>query len=90
MKTTTFLSAALSASQAYARTKFISAPDGWAESLGYNVTDTEGYPHMEANIRNIGMVAPGRQQLKPRSPQIPGSKTVKVRYGPYTIPASMM
>jgi hypothetical protein len=91
MKTTTLISAALSASRAHAAVKFISGPDGWASSLGFNATETDGLPQFELpHSRVLGMVAPDRQQLKPRSPQIPGSKTVKIRYGPYTVPAPMM
>lgn len=43
-------------------------------------------------LAGYGVVAPGanpierRVLVKTRTPQIPGAKTVKVRYGPYRVP----
>jgi hypothetical protein len=34
----------------------------------------------------FGGSLPTRVQLKPDHPEIPGSKTVKIRYGPYKVP----
>jgi hypothetical protein len=89
MKTNTLVSLALSATNVVTAIKFITGPDGWASSIGFNATeqtwdDIKLPPHVSR------VVAPKRQELKRRIPQIPGSKSVKLRYGPYTVPAPMM
>jgi hypothetical protein len=89
MKTSTLVSLALSAINVATAVRFVSGPDGWDQAMRFNATpqswdDIKMPPHVSR------VVAPKRQEMKPRMPQVPGSKTVKVRYGPYTVPAPLM
>jgi len=84
MKASTLFTLATSANIA-AAIKFIDGPQDWYQAVGFNVTqkhDSE-LPHLMARA-----VAPKRQDLKTRNPHIPNSKTVKMRYGPYTVPGA--
>ncbi|KAF2665746.1 hypothetical protein BT63DRAFT_417281 [Microthyrium microscopicum] len=77
------LSLAVAANVASA-TKFVSAPEGWTQSLNLKTKVTYDIPRLSSR----DVLPPKIQQLKSRNPHIPGSKTVKVRYGPYTVPGA--
>lgn len=86
MKTATFLLAAASAVNIVYAVKFISAPEGWADSLNFTTRNEDFSKYVQREARAVTL-APKRQELKPRNPKIPGAKTLKIRYGPYTVPA---
>jgi hypothetical protein len=83
MKTYTFVSLALAAAGVTDAIKFVSGPEGWSESLNFNITQTV-YPR---RLRTRAVV-PDKQELKNRNPHIPGAKTTKIRYGPYRVPGA--
>jgi hypothetical protein len=86
MKTTTLVSLALSAINVATAVKFISGPEGWAPSIGFK-TEEQTWDDVKTSRIVSRAVAPQRQELKPRIPVLKGSKSVKLRYGPYTVPA---
>jgi hypothetical protein len=88
MKTSAILALALSAAVNVASAvKYVDAPEGWPQAVGFDPISME-----EAAIpkvrRAVRAVAPKRQEIPTRNPHIPGSKTVKIRYGPYTVPGA--
>jgi hypothetical protein len=86
MKTNSFALLALSASNVANAVKFISGPEGWPTALGFNTTE-QTWDDVQLPPQVIRAAAPKRMELKTRAPNIPGSKSVKIRYGPYTVPA---
>jgi hypothetical protein len=88
MKSNALLLLLLSVSNGATAVKFISGPDGWASAIGFNASEQhwDDIPGPEQNIR-VAAAAPKRQELKSRAVGIPGAKSVKIRYGPYTVPA---
>jgi hypothetical protein len=78
MKASTLFTTIVSVADIATAVKFTIGPEGWAQSIGYNVTDLEA-PKLEA--RQVG----GKTVLKNRNPNVPNAKTVKVRYGPFTV-----
>jgi hypothetical protein len=89
MKTTALVLLALSASDVATAIKFIAGPEGWAQSLGFNSTD-QPWDDIKFPPTVMRALAPKRQQMNSRVPTVPNSKTVKLRYGPYTVPAPMV
>ena len=87
MKTSTFFAFAASVSEVVNAVKFVSGPEGWAELKGFNTTSTLEHKELFA-APNIGKRAalPRKVELKSRIAHIPNSKTIKIRYGPYTVP----
>jgi hypothetical protein len=84
MKTSTLLISILSAADIAAAEKFVVGPPGFAQSIGLNVTEPEHHPQLAARQAKGG--GSGRTVvLKNRTPQIKGSKSVKIRYGPFTV-----
>jgi hypothetical protein len=82
MKATTLFLTILSAADIGAAEKFLVGPPGWAQSIGINVTEPEGHSRLTARqARASG----SKTVLKNRTPHIKNSKSVKVRYGPFTI-----
>jgi hypothetical protein len=86
MKTTTLVSLALSAINVATAVKFLSGPEGWASSIGFE-THTQTWDDVKTSRLASRAVVPQRQELKARIPLLKGSKSVKIRYGPYTVPA---
>lgn len=83
MKTSTLFISILSAAEIVAAEKFIAGPPGWAQNMGLNVTEPEHHPQLAARQAKSGS---GRTvSLKNRTPHIKGSKSVKIRYGPFTV-----
>lgn len=78
MKATTLILSVISAASA---DKFIAGPPGWAQSIGLNVTEPEEHRLESRQARSSG----SKVVLKNRTPHIKGSKSVKLRYGPFTI-----
>jgi hypothetical protein len=76
----------LSVSNVANAVKFLSGPEDWASASGFNTTE-QRWDDVKWPSQVVRAVAPKRQELKTRAPTIPGSKTVKIRYGPYTVPA---
>jgi hypothetical protein len=85
MKINVLVSLVLSVSNVATAIKFISGPDGWAPAMGFNTT-VQTWDDIEP-LSVLRVLAPKRQEMKSRAPNVPGSKTVKIRYGPYTVPA---
>jgi len=86
----TFLTLAVSATNV-AAVKFISGPEGWPQALGFNTTDAEAFGDLyaiPAKVKRDAAALPTRVELKNRNPHIPGAKSVKLRYGPYTVPGA--
>jgi hypothetical protein len=83
MKTSTLFISILSAADIVAAEKFVVGPPGWAQSIGLNVTEPEHHPQLIA--RQAGSGSGRMVSLKNRTPQIKGSKSVKIRYGPFTV-----
>jgi hypothetical protein len=84
MKTFMLFATLLSAVDIAATEKFVVGPPGWPQSIGLNVTEQEYHPHLIA--RQAGKGGSGRTvALKNRTPNIRGSKSVKIRYGPFTV-----
>jgi len=82
----TLVSLALSAANVANAVKFITGPEGWAPLTLYNATEPT-WDEIPTNMRFSRALAPKRQQLKQRVTRVPSSKSVKIRYGPYTVPA---
>jgi len=91
MKTIAFLSLASSAFNAVNAVKFVSGPNGWAPAMGFNGSNPT-WDDVEPidRVSRFTNLAPSRQEMKPRISRVPGSKTVKLRYGPYTVPGSLL
>jgi hypothetical protein len=84
---TTILSLALTAANVSQAVKFVNGPDGWSNSLGFKTYEQED--NLAGIVERVGRaVAPKRQELKNRLPHIPNAKSVKIRYGPYTVPGA--
>ena len=82
MKATTLFLTVLSAADIAAAEKFLVGPPGWAQAIGINVTEPEDLPRLQARqARASGL----KTVLKTRTPHIKGAKSVKIRYGPFTI-----
>ena len=81
MKASTLFTTIFFAADIATAIKFIVGPQGWGQSMGFNVTDLEENPQLQA--RQLG--GSGKMVLKDRNPHIPNAKTVKVRYGPFTV-----
>lgn len=86
MKTATFFLAAASAVNLATAVKFVSAPEGWSESLNFTVREEDFSKYIKREARAVTL-APKTQQLTARVKRIANSKTVKIRYGPYNVPA---
>jgi hypothetical protein len=86
---TTLISLALSASTVVQAVKFVAGPQEWQETIGVNSTAQTWENSKLPKLATRASVA-NRQQLNPRFPRIAGSKSVKLRYGPYSVPAPMM
>ena len=80
MRISTVFTTVLSAGDLAAAVKILIGPEGWAQSIGFNTTDIEA-PKLEGRQAT----AQRTTVLKTRNPNIPNSKTVKVRYGPFTV-----
>jgi hypothetical protein len=79
MKTSTLLLSIISTAAAE---KFLVGPPGWAQSIGINTTEPE---HSRLQARQ-GKAANGlKVVLKNRTPHVLNSKSVKIRYGPFTV-----
>jgi hypothetical protein len=86
MKTNAPVLLLLSVSNVATAVKFISGPEGWPSAIGFNATE-QHWDDIQWPPQVIRAAAPKRQDLKSRAPNVPGSKSVKIRYGPYTVPA---
>jgi hypothetical protein len=83
----TFFTLALSAANIAQAVKFVSGPEGWTESLGFKTYQQED--DFAGITERVGRaVVPKRQELKNRNPHIPNAKSVKIRYGPYSVPGA--
>jgi len=80
MKVST-LALLISAADVATAVKFIIAPPGWAEAKGFNVTELP----MEHQLKARQLGGAGKTSLKNRMPNNPAAKSVKVRYGPFTV-----
>lgn len=86
MKTATLFSLAASAALTNA-VKFVSGPEGWPEAIGFKTTNAEDHGDMFLPPKIKARQSISRKvEMKTRNPHIPNSKTVKIRYGPYTVP----
>lgn len=87
MKAFTLFTALISTASIAAAEKFVVGPEGWSQTLGYNLTELEDHPQLAARQAKgaSGASGVGRTVLKSRVPYIPNSKSVKVRYGPFTV-----
>jgi hypothetical protein len=90
MKTYSIAAFAATAANVATAVKFVSAPPDWIQSnLGFNVSQPEDHDDMFESPQLMGrsaMAVPLKVQLKNRNPHIPGAKSMKIRYGPYTVP----
>jgi hypothetical protein len=90
----TFLTLAISASGVAAGrfSTFVDGPHGWPQAIGLNTTKVSDHGNLFVNpaIKKRDWFAPNRVTLTPRLPHIPSSKSVKLRYGPYTVPGAWM
>jgi hypothetical protein len=86
MKYTTLVSLALSAANVATAVKFVVGPEGWADSIGFK-TREQTWDDVKPSRIEKRAVVPMRQDLKPRIPFLKNSKSVKLRYGPFTVPA---
>ena len=67
--------------------KFISGPERWAQVKGFNYTLPEEHGTLFDGPKISKRTAlPRKVTLTPRVPHIAGSKSMKIRYGPYTVP----
>jgi hypothetical protein len=84
MKTFKLFMTLLSAADIAAAEKFVVGPPGWPQSIGLNVTEQD---HQQRLVtRQAGKGGSGRTvALKNRLPRISGSRSVKIRYGPFTV-----
>jgi hypothetical protein len=93
MKSSTLFSLAFVVNIASA-VKFVNGPSEWIESSRFNkshVPEVVSRAYKRSENRHEArskVTAPAMQQLKSRTPHIPGSKTVKLRYGPYHVPGA--
>ena len=81
MKATTLFLTILSAADISAAEKFLAGPPGWAQSIGINVTEPEYHILSARQAKGQGL----KTELKNRTPHIKNSKSVKIRYGPFTV-----
>jgi hypothetical protein len=82
MKTSTLFISLLSVAAAE---KFIAGPPGWAQSIRLNVTEPEQHAQLVARQARAGGGSGTTVSLRNRTPHIKGSKSVKIRYGPFTV-----
>lgn len=83
MKAFTLVTTLVSAAAAE---KFVVGPDGWSKVLGLNLTQSEEQPQLIARQAAKGAASgAGKTTLKNRLPNIAGAKSVKIRYGPFTV-----
>jgi len=74
----------LSAADIAAAEKFVVGPPGWPQSIGLNATEQERPSHLVTRQAKGG--GSGRTvALKTRLTRISGSRSVKIRYGPFTV-----
>lgn len=84
MKTSTLFISLLSAAGIVAAEKFVVGPPGWVQSLGLNMTERVDPPQLVPRQAKGG--GSGRTvSLRNRTPHIKGSRSVKIRYGPFTV-----
>lgn len=86
MKTNAVLLSFLSAANVASAVKFISGPEGWPSAIKINTTE-QTWEDIQLPEHVIRAAAPKRSEMKSRVTHIPGSKSIKIRYGPYTVPA---
>jgi hypothetical protein len=76
----------LSVSNVATAVKFLSGPEGWASAIRINTTE-QHWDNIESPPHVVRAAAPKKMDMKSRVTHIPGAKSVKIRYGPYTVPA---
>ncbi|QDS77070.1 hypothetical protein FKW77_007229 [Venturia effusa] len=86
MKTDAFVLSLLPAVKFASAVRFISGPEGWPAAIKINTTE-QTWEDVQPAPGVIRAAAPKRMVMKSRISHIPGAKTVKIRYGPYTVPA---
>lgn len=86
MKTNALLLSLLSAANVASAVKFISGPEGWPAAIKINTTE-QSWEDVQAAPGVIKAAQPKRMVMKSRVTHIPNAKSVKIRYGPYTVPA---
>lgn len=86
MKSNALLLSFLSAANVAFAVKFISGPEGWPAAIKINTTE-QTWEDVQAAPGVIRAAAPKRMTMKSRVSHIPNAKSVKIRYGPYTVPA---
>lgn len=89
MKNHVLLLSLLSAANVASAVKFISGPEGWPEAIKINTTE-QTWPDVQAGPGVIRAAPPKRMVMKSRITHIPNVKSVKIRYGPYSVPAPMV
>jgi hypothetical protein len=88
MKFSEVLTIAVAAANVASASKFLSGPGDWVEAVGFKAEEQKLTSHDIRRRQTNRAVAPKRQDMKTRNPHIPNSKTVKIRYGPYTVPGA--
>jgi hypothetical protein len=89
MKTSSLTALVVSATNVATAVRFISGPGDWIKGVGFNTSRPEDHgtlfdpPKIAARD---AFALPLQVELKNRNPHVPGSKSVKVRYGPFTVP----
>jgi hypothetical protein len=86
MKNNALVLSLLSVSNVATAVKFMSGPEGWPAAIGFN-TSEQHWDDIQWPPQVMRAAAPKKQEMKSRAPNVPGSKSVKIRYGPYTVPA---
>jgi hypothetical protein len=86
MKFSELFTLTVSALNVASATKFVSGPTDWIDAVGFKTEEQKLASHERR--QNVRAAAPKRQEMKTRNPHIPNSKTVKIRYGPYTVPGA--
>jgi len=85
MKALTLFTTLISAANIAAAEKFVIGPEGWSQTLGYNLTEVEDNQKLSARQAKTAIASGNKSVLKSRLPNIPNAKSVKVRYGPFTV-----
>ncbi|KAF2436265.1 hypothetical protein EJ08DRAFT_692141 [Tothia fuscella] len=88
MKTSALVALAAAAVNV-AAIKYVSGPDKWPEAMQFETVSMEdaGIPLVKRDADAVDL-PPKIQTMPTRNPHIPNSKTVKIRYGPYTVPGA--
>ncbi|TID20324.1 hypothetical protein E2P81_ATG07626 [Venturia nashicola] len=89
MKSNAILLSLLSAADVASAVKFVSGPEGWPAAMRFNTTE-QTWEDVQSGPGVIRAPAPKRMVMKSRVTHIPNVKSVKIRYGPYTVPAPMV